>query len=69
MIEIIKVVTPILTAIVGLFTKNIFLSCSMKKAEIFKQIKKEYLEDKIIGYYYFQSFLGFLYLKIKLILF
>lgn len=58
MIEIIKVVTPILTAIVGLFTKNIFLSRSMKKAEIFKQIKKEYLEDKIIGYYYFQSFLG-----------
>ena len=58
MIEIIKVVTPILTAIVGLFTKNIFLSRSMRKAEIFKQIKKEYLEDKIIGYYYFQSFLG-----------
>ena len=63
MIEIIKVVTPILTAIVGLFTKNIFLSHSMRKAEIFKQIKKEYLEDKIIGYYYyyyyyFQSFLG-----------
>ena len=58
MIEIIKVVTPILTAIVGLFIKNIFLSRSMKKAKIFKQIKKEYLKDKIIGYYYFQSFLG-----------
>lgn len=58
MIEIIKVVTPILTAIVGLFIKNIFLSSSMRKAEIFKQIRKEYLKDKIIGYYYFQSFLG-----------
>ena len=30
----------------------------LKKAQIFKQIRNEYLEDKIIGYYFFQSFLG-----------
>ncbi|MGI5059017.1 hypothetical protein [Treponema pectinovorum] len=40
------------------FYKKFFLSRSMRKTEIFKQIRKEYLENKIIGYYYFQSFLG-----------
>ena len=40
-------------------TERDLLMETMEKAKIFKQIKKEYLKDKIIGYYYFQSFLGF----------
>ena len=63
MIEIIKIITPILTAIltaiIGLFANEKVLSRSMKKVQIFKQIRKEYLEDKIVGYYSLQSFLGF----------
>ena len=58
MIEILKIIVPILTAIIGLFTNKKIESRSMKKAQIFKQIRNEYLEDKIIGYYFFQSFLG-----------
>ena len=58
MIEILKIIVPILTAIIGLFTNKKSESRSMKKAQIFKQIRNEYLEDKIIGYYFFQSFLG-----------
>ncbi len=58
-IEILKIIVPILTAIIGLFTNKKIESRSMKKAQIFKQIRNEYLEDKIIGYYFFQSFLGF----------
>ncbi|MDD6296398.1 MAG: hypothetical protein PUA64_10515 [Treponema sp.] len=57
-IEILKIIVPILTAIIGLFTNKKIESRSMKKAQIFKQIRNEYLEDKIIGYYFFQSFLG-----------
>ena len=59
----IKIITPILTtiltAIIGLFANEKVLSRSMKKVQIFKQIRKEYLEDKIVGYYSLQSFLGF----------
>ena len=58
MIEILKIIVPILTAIIGLLTNKKIESRSMKKAQIFKQIRNEYLEDKIIGYYFFQSFLG-----------
>ena len=58
MIEMLKIIVPILTAIIGLFTNKKIESRSMKKAQIFKQIRNEYLEDKIIGYYFFQSFLG-----------
>ena len=58
MIEILKIIVPILTAIIGLFTNKKIESRSIKKAQIFKQIRNEYLEDKIIGYYFFQSFLG-----------
>lgn len=57
-IEILKIIVPILTAIIGLFTNKKIESRSIKKAQIFKQIRNEYLEDKIIGYYFFQSFLG-----------
>lgn len=57
-IEILKIIVPILTAIIGLFANKKIESRSMKKAQIFKQIRNEYLEDKIIGYYFFQSFLG-----------
>jgi len=53
MIEIIKIITPILTAIltaiIGLFANEKVLSRSMKKVQIFKQIRKEYLEDKIVA--------------------
>lgn len=59
MLEIIKIITPILTPIIGLFATEKLLSRSMKKVQIFKQIRKEYLEDKIVGYYSLQSFLGF----------
>ena len=58
MIEILKIIVPILTAIIGLLTNKKIESRSMKKAQVFKQIRNEYLEDKIIGYYFFQSFLG-----------
>ena len=58
MIEILKIIVPILTAIIGLFTNKKIESRSIKKAQIFKLIRNEYLEDKIIGYYFFQSFLG-----------
>lgn len=54
----IEMITPILTSII-VFSKNIFTSSYMRKAQIFKQIRNEYLKDKIIGYYYFQSFFGF----------
>lgn len=57
-IEILKIIVPILTAIKGLFTNKKIESRSIKKAQIFKLIRNEYLEDKIIGYYFFQSFLG-----------
>lgn len=57
-IEILKIIVPILTAIIGLFTNKKIESRSIKKAQIFKLIRNEYLEDKIIGYYFFQSFLG-----------
>ena len=56
-IEILKIIVPILTAIIGLFTNKKIESRSIKKAQIFKLIRNEYLEDKIIGYYFFQSFL------------
>ena len=56
MLEIIKTLTPILTPIIGLFATEKLLSRSMKKVQIFKQIRKEYLEDKIVGYYSLQSF-------------
>ena len=59
MLEIIKIITPILTAFIGLVANDKGLSRSMKKVQIFKQIRKEYLEDKIVGYYSLQSFLGF----------
>lgn len=59
MLEIIKIVAPILIAIIGLFASGKVLSRSMKKVKIFKQIRKEYLEDRIVGYYSLQSFLGF----------
>ena len=56
MLEIIKIVTPIvipiLTAIIRFFTENVFTSRFMRKAQIFKQIRNEYLKDKIVGYYY-----------------
>ena len=39
MLEIIKTLTPI----IGLFTTEKVLSRSMKKVQIFKQIRKEYL--------------------------
>lgn len=45
MLEIIKTLTPI----IGLFTTEKVLSRSMKKVQIFKQIRKEYLEDKIVA--------------------
>ena len=57
-IEILKIIVPILTAIIGLFTNKKIESRSIKKAQIFKLIRNEYLEDKIIGYYFFLSFLG-----------
>ena len=57
-IEILKIIVPILTAIKDLFTNKKIESRSIKKAQIFKLIRNEYLEDKIIGYYFFQSFLG-----------
>lgn len=61
MLEIIKIVTPIvipiLTAIIRFFTENVFTSRFMRKAQIFKQIRNEYLEDKIVGYYYLQTYL------------
>lgn len=41
-----------------MFTNKKIESRSIKKAQIFKLIRNEYLEDKIIGYYFFQSFLG-----------
>lgn len=58
LIEILKIIVPILTTIIGLFTDKKIESRSMKKAQIFKQIRNEYLEDKIVGYYFVQSFLG-----------
>ena len=43
MLEIIKIVTPIvipiLTAIIRFFTENVFTSRFMRKAQIFKQIR------------------------------
>ena len=56
---IIEIAALLPVTIKNLFTKKIFISYSMRKAKIFKQIRHEYLKDKIIGYYYFQSFLGF----------
>ena len=41
-IEILKIIVPILTAIIGLFTNKKIESRSIKKAQIFKLIRNEY---------------------------
>lgn len=61
MTELLKVLFSFLTPLIGFFTKFPFISPSRKKMQDFKMIKKEYDENKIIGYYYFQT-----YLKIRL---
>ena len=58
-IEILKVLVPIVSSIIGLLPITIKQNSFRKKRFlIFKDIRKEYLKDKVNGYYYFQSFLN-----------
>ena len=62
-IEILKALVPIVSSIIGLLPIAIKQNSFRKKRFlIFKDIRKEYLKDKVNGYYYFQSLQG-LYLK------
>ena len=58
-IEILKVLVPIVSSIIGLLPITIKQNSFRKKRFlIFKEIREEYLNDKVNGYYYFQSFLN-----------
>lgn len=58
-IEILKALVPIVSPIIGLLPIVIKQNSFRKKRFlIFKDIRKEYLKDKVNGYYYFQSFLN-----------
>lgn len=58
-IEILKALVPIVSSIIGLLPIAIKQNSFRKKRFlIFKDIRKEYLKDKVNGYYYFQSFLN-----------
>ncbi len=58
-IEILKALVPIVSSIIGLLPITIKQNSFRKKRFlIFKDIRKEYLKDKVNGYYYFQSFLN-----------
>ena len=58
-IEILKALVPIVSSIIGLLSIAIKQNSFRKKRFlIFKDIRKEYLKDKVNGYYYFQSFLN-----------
>lgn len=59
LIEILKILVPLVSPFIGLL--QILLkqdSFRKKKFLNFKEIRKEYLKDKINGYFYFQSFLN-----------
>ncbi len=58
-IEILKALVPIVSSIIGLLPITIKQNSFRKKRFlIFKDIRKEYLKDKVNGYYYLQSFLN-----------
>lgn len=58
-IEILKIIAPIVSPFISLLPILIKRDSFRKKRFlIFKEIRQEYLEDKVIGYYYFQSFLN-----------
>lgn len=59
LIEILKILVPLVSPFIGLF-QILFKQDSFRKKRflIFKEIRQEYLEDKVNGYYYFQSFLN-----------
>ena len=59
LIEILKILVPLVSPFIGLL--QILLkqdSFRKKKFLNFREIRKEYLKDKINGYFYFQSFLN-----------
>ena len=59
LIEVLKILTPLVSPFIGLL--QILLkqdSFRKKRFLIFKEIREEYLNDKVNGYYYFQSFLN-----------
>lgn len=58
-IEILKIIAPIVSPFISLLPILIKRDSFRKKRFlIFKEIRQEYLEDKVNGYYYFQSFLN-----------
>ena len=54
----ISIVTTTIPLITSLFTAKRNVSFSKRRYLAFKEIRKDYLEDKINGYYFFQSFIG-----------
>lgn len=54
----IPIVTTTIPLITSLFTAKRNISFSKRHYLAFKEIRKDYLEDKINGYYFFQSFIG-----------
>ena len=59
LIEILKILTPLVSPFIGLLQILIKQDSFRKKKFLnFKEIRKEYFKDKINGYFYFQSFLN-----------
>lgn len=59
LIEILKILTPLVSPFIGLLQILIKQDSFRKKKFLnFKEIREEYLKDKVNGYYYFQSFLN-----------
>lgn len=59
LIEILKILTPLVSPFIGLLQILIKQDSFRKKKFLnFKEIREEYLNDKVNGYYYFQSFLN-----------
>ena len=54
----IPIVTTTIPLITSLFTAKRNISFSKRRYLAFKEIRKDYFEDKINGYYFFQSFIG-----------
>ena len=61
----IPIVTTTIPLITSLFTAKRNISFSKRHYLAFKEIRKDYLEDKINGYYFFKVLLDYQYQKNK----